>query len=314
MKIIFDEKNEKKLEQIFLHKKGRYPSVTDIRFINRNLIIVAHRYAYKLYLINIDIDKNSYKILDTYKTIDEKNKIHFCESFEIVYIPKGIEKEDIYQLYVIFFSNVLWIFDVNIKSYKFISKKIIILHNQNTYHGMKIYNNKLYLSPSNMLTSNKSNNILEIDLLNYTQKYLNIGDIKDNYRLKDILFINHNLILIIINYKTNIKLSKDNQITKGGFALFTFPNFILLDKIEFHHVHFDKIINDKNNNFYISGQDEFNGKIYKGTIDLVHQKIIILKDFIVDDFPHGLDIYEDLFAYTSYDTNSLTIEDLSKFT
>ncbi len=309
MKIIFNEENENKLEQIFLHNKGRIPSVTDVKFINHNLIIIAHRYAYKLYLISIDIDKNSYEILDTYKTIDEKKKIHFCESFEIIYN----QSKDMYQLYMIFFTNILWIFDVNIKDFKFISKKIITLNNNNTYHGMKIYNDKLYLSPSNIFTSNKLNNVLEINLNTYNQKYLNSGDIKDNYRLKDILFINSDYIFIIINYKTNIKLAKDNQITSGAFALFSFPNFKLVDKIEFNHVHFDKIVS-KNNYFYITGQDEICGKIYKGTIDLINKKIILLKNFIVDDFPHGLDIYNDLFAYTSYDTNSVTIEDLSKFT
>ncbi len=309
MKIILHEENEKKLEQIFLYNKGRYPSVTDVKFINSELIIVAHRYAYKLYLIKIDTHNDTYEILDTYLTIDEKKKVHFCESFEIIYNPS----KDMYQLYMIFFSNILWIFDVNIKDSKFISKKIIKFNNQNTYHGMKIYNDHLYLSPSNMLTSNKSNNILEIDLLNYHQTYLPLGDIKDNYRLKDILFINSDYILIIINYKTNIKLAKDNQITSGAFALFRFPQFTLLDKIEFHHVHFDKIISDKKNHFYITGQDKESGKIYKGNVDLVYQKIIVLKDFIVDDFPHGLDIHKDLFGYTSYDTNSVTIEYLEKY-
>lgn len=311
MKIIFDEINENKLEKIYLHNKGRYPSVTDIKFINRDLIVVGHRYAYKLYLIKINREKDSYEILDTYLTIDDKKKIHFCESFEIT---RDEEKENIYKLYLIFFSNVLWIFDINIINYKFISKKIITFkNNNNTYHGMKIYNNRLYLSPSNIYISNKLNNILEIDLLNYNQKYLLLGDIKDNYRLKDLLFINDNHILLIINYKTNVKLSKNNQITNGSFALFTFPQFTLLDKIDFNHIHFDKVICDKNNNFYVTTHDEFSGKIYKGTIDLTNKKIIFLKNFIVDDFPHGLDIYEDLFAYTSYGTNSLNIDYLENY-
>lgn len=309
MKIIFDEKNEKKIDQIYLHKKGRFPSVTDVKFINRNLIIVAHRYAYKLYLIKIDTHNDTYEVLDTYLTIDEKKKIHFCESFEILYN----QEEDVYKLYMIFFSNVLWIFDVNIVDYKFISNKLITLNNQNTYHGIKIYNNYLYLTPSNMLTHNKLNNVLQLDLEKYTEYYLPLGEIKDNYRLKDISFINNNYVLLVINYKTNIQLSKDNQITKGAFALFTFPQFILLNKIDFHHVHFDKIIMDKNNNFYITGQDETSGKIYKGSIDLINKKIILLNNFIVDDFPHGLDIYQDLFAYTSYGTDSVHIESLEKY-
>ncbi len=309
MKIIFNEKNDKNMAPIYLYDKGRIPSVTDIKFINRNLIIVAHRYAYKLYLISIDNEKDTYQILDTYSTIDKNKKVHFCESFEIIYN----QSKDLYQLCMIFFSNLLWIFDVNIKNYKFIFKKSILLNNQNTYHGIKIYNHHLYLSPSNTYTSNKSNNVLEINLVNYHQKYLPLGSIQDNYRLKDICFINDNMILLLIIYKTNIGTVVKNQITNGAFGLFSFPEFKLVDKIEFNHIHFDRVISDKNNNFYVTTQDENSGKIYKGAVDLLNKKIILLNHYIVDDFPHGLDIYEDLFAYTSYDTNSVNIEYLEKY-
>ncbi len=308
MKIKFVEINDKNLQKIYLKDKSRFPSVTDIKFINRELIIVAHRFAYKLYLIKINFESESYQILDTYLTMDDKKNVHFCESFEIKY--DEISKN--YKLYMIFFSNYLWIFDINMNDYKFISKKIIKLNNQNTYHGIKIYNNHLYLTPSNMLTNNKSNNILEMNLKKYNETYMSIGDIKDNYRLKDISFINNDYVLLVINYKTNIKLATKNQITNGAFALFTFPSLQLLDKIEFNHVHFDKSI-IYNNFFYITTQDEESGKIYKGTIDLIHNKIIMLNKIVVDDFPHGLDIYQDLFAYTSYGTDSVNIESFKKY-
>ncbi len=309
MKIKFDEKNHKNLNKIYLKDKSRLPSVTDVKFINRELIVVGHRYAYKLYLIKINVTSENYEILDTYLTIDDKKNAHFCESFEIKY--DEISKN--YKLYLIFFTNYLWIFDINMNTYKFISKKLIKLNNGNTYHGMKIYNNHLYLTPSNMYISNHlKDNILKINLENNSETYMNIGDIQNNYRLKDILFINENYVLCIINYKTVTKLSMKNHISNGSFALFTFPSLQLIDKIDFHHVHFDKMVKD-NDYFYITGQDEESGKIYKGTIDLDNKKIIVLEKCIVDDFPHGLDIYEDLFSYTSYGTDSVHIELLEKY-
>ena len=315
MKIIFNEKNNQKLDKIYLKDKSRLPSVTDVRFINRELIVIAHRYACKLYLIKIDFENEFYEILDTYLTIDENKKVHFCESFEIKY--NEISKN--YELYLIFFSNYIWIFDINMSNYKFISKKLIKLNNGNRYHGIKIYNNDLYLTPSNMLTYNKLNNVLKLNLENYNddplllvEDYLSLGDIKDNYRLKDISFVNNDYVLLIINYKTNIKLATKNQVTKGAFVLFTFPLFQLLDKIEFNHIHFDKSI-IYNNFFFVTGQDEESGKIYKGTFDLNHKKIILLETFIVDDFPHGLDTYQDLFAYTSYGSDSVNIDFLEKY-
>lgn len=305
MKIIFEEKNNTNLDRIYLKDKSRIPSVTDVKFINRDIIIVAHRYAYKLYLIKIDFENEIYEILDTYLTIDDHKKIHFCESFKIKYN----ETSKNYELYLIFFSNYLWIFDIDLINNKFISKK---LNNRNTYHGMKIYNNYLYLTPSNMLINNKLNNVLQLDLEKYNITYMPLGSIKDNYRIKDICFINNNYVLLIINYKTATKLSTKNHISNGTFALFTFLSLQLLDKIEFKHVHFDKSI-IHNNFFYITGQDEQNGKIYKGTIDLNNKKIIMLNNIIIDDFPHGLDIYQDLFSYTSYGTDSVHIEPLEKY-
>ena len=55
------------------------------------------------------------------------------------------------------------------------------------------------------------------------------------------------------------------------------------------------------------------GKIFKNMIDLINKKIILLETFIVDDFPHGLDIYQNLFSYTSYGTYSVNIEPLEKY-
>lgn len=308
MKIIFEEKNSTNIKPIYLKDKSRLPSVTDLKFINCDIIIVAHRYAYKLYLMKIDFENEFYEILDIYITIDENKKVHFCESFEIKY-DESTKK---YILYMIFFSNYLWIFDIDLINNKFISKKLINLNNGNTYHGIKIYNNHLYLTPSNMLTNNKSNNMLQLDLENHNITYMHLGDIKDNYRIKDICFINNNYVLLIIIYKTYIGMSVKNQIFNGAFGLFTFPSFQLVDKIEFNHIHFDRAIYN-NKFFYVTGQDEESGKIYKGTIDLTNKKIILLENFIVDDFPHGLDIYEDLFAYTSYGTDSVIIEPLEKY-
>lgn len=171
MKIIFEEKNSQKLDKIYLKDKSRLPSVTDVKFINSNLIIVAHRYSYKLYLIKINFENKFYEILDTFLTIDEDKKIHFCESFEI----KHNQITCNYELYLIFFSNYVWIFDIDLINNKFISKKLIKLNNGNTYHGIKIYNNYLYLTPSNMLTHNKLNNVLQLDLEKYTEYYLPLG-------------------------------------------------------------------------------------------------------------------------------------------
>jgi hypothetical protein len=304
MIISFEEKNDQNIKPIYLKNKSRLPSVTDIKFINKDLIIVAHRYAYKLYLIKINNNSDAYEILDTFLTKEkDKNKIHFCESFEI--------KDQ--KIYLIFFSNLLWIIDIDLFHYKFIFDKSIDLKNKNTYHGIKIYHDAIYLTPSNMMMNGFQENLLKIDLYNHTDiSYLPIGDIKKNYRIKDICFINDNLVLCVIIYKTNIPLAVKNQIFNGAFMLFTFPDFILLDKMEYHCVHFDRITSYQSY-FYITGQNEKCGIIYQGSVDINNKKIVMLRDFEVFDFPHGIDICENLFSYTSYGNNCVVIEDIEKF-
>jgi hypothetical protein len=85
-----------------------------------------------------------------------------------------------------------------------------------------------------------------------------------------------------------------------------------LDKIEYHCIHFDRIIGSSNL-FYITGQNEMNGIIYKGLIDIDNKKINNIKEIVVKDFPHGLDMYENLFSYTSYGDDCVVIEDINKF-
>lgn len=300
MIITFPEKNTLQIEPIYLGNKSRFPSVTDVKFINKNLIVVAHRFAYKLYLIEIDYDKNSYNIIDTFLTKD-KNIFHLCESFEI--------KDN--KIYLIFFSNVLWIIDII--NNKFILNKKLFLKNNNKYHGIKIYNDSIYLTPSNMFINNSfQDNILKINLDNHNISYLPLGEIKNNYRIKDIVFLNNNYVILLILYKTNVPLKIKNQSISGFIGLYSYPSFTLLHKIDYHHIHFDRIIY-YNDSFYVTGQNIVSGIIYKGTIDFLNNKILDIKEINVLDFPHGVDIYENLFAYTSYGNDSLIIDDLHNF-
>ncbi len=300
MIIPFSENNHLHIQPIYLGNISRFPSVTDIKFLNKNLIVVAHRFACKLYLMEINYEKNTYTIIDTFITKDV-NGYHCCESFEI--------KNN--KLYLIFFSNVLWIFDIFHN--KFILHKKLFLKNNNTYHGIKIYNDFLYLTPSNMLINNSfQDNILKINIHSHSIEMLPLGNIENNYRIKDIAFINDNYIILIILYKTNIALKIKNQFIHGMIALFSYPTLQLLDKIDYKQIHFDRIIY-RNNYFYITGQNETSGIIYKGCVDINNQKILNIKEINVFDFPHGLDIYDGLFAYTSYGNESLIIDNLENF-
>jgi hypothetical protein len=281
---------------IYLGSQKRHPSVTDIKFINNELIVVAHRYASKVYLI--EIVNNKHRIIDTIIT-EYENTLHLTESFQL-YNNK---------IYLICYSEYLFIIDIINNNKLKILTRIKLNNDKTPYHGIKINKGYLYLSPSNEITNNK-NNVVKFNLKTNTFEFMNRGDILDSYRMKDIIFMNDNLIVSPIVYKVKDSMYNKNFITNASICLFTFPQFKLLDKIEFTNIHFDLGIN-YNNHFLITAQDKDGGFIYIGKVN--NNKLENITKKPIKPFPHSLDIYNDKLAYVSYGTSSVHFHKLTDF-
>jgi hypothetical protein len=303
-------------DTIYYKTDHRFPTMTDVNIISDELIIAIHRVGRKVYLIKLNENEHTptYEILDTlllnYQTemLTRKNN----------------------RLYIITFGKQLIIVDIidNVKL-KFI-KQINLSNNNNSYHGLEIYRNNLYIVPS--IVKNEPLHIIKVSLNNNEYKINKIITpylIKNTgkYRIKDISFINDNKILLIIMINNGKTLMKDNGHCDNGFiGLYNYninqddpskSNSELLDKYDFGESHLDSlIINKLNNNniFYITVQENEGGFIYKGSINVDQNKIENITKIKCDGFPHGIDINNDynLIGFTSYATSSVYISKLDE--
>jgi hypothetical protein len=284
--------------------------MTDVNIVSDNLIVAIHRYAGKIYLIEIDNQLQNYNIIDTLNIVYGNNKI------ETEMLSR---KEN--HLYIITFTEYLVMVDIidNTKL-KFI-KTIKINTSGNKYHGIDIYDNNLYIVPA--VVANNSTHILKIKINNiennieHNIEKIITNEFRDNtgkYRIKDISFFENGKMIILIminNGKTNMTIN--NHVDNGFIGLYD-NNFNQLDVYLLNEVHLDSVATF-GNDFYVPVVEKEGSFLYKYSID--NNKINKnIKKYKIDDFPHGIDIYKSknktILGYTSYQTSSIYLIDLDK--
>jgi hypothetical protein len=266
------------------------------------MIVIAHRYASKVYLIEI-VNNTTYKIIDSIIT-KFNNITHLTESFQIHNTPTNKKV-----IYLISYTEYLIIIDIENDNKLKIMEVIKMNDTKTPYHGIKINKDYLYLTPSNKINNN-NDNIIKFNLINKKYEKMPLGDITHNYRMKDIIFITDEIVIIPIVYKQNNTMINKNFNSDCSICLFSFPNLKLLDKIDFTNLHFD-LGTSYENYFFITAHDEDGGNIYIGKI--INNKIVMMDKKAVAGFPHSIDIYNNKIAYVSYSTSKAYIHYLSEF-
>jgi len=285
---------------LYYKTKSRTHTLTDINIVSKELIVVIHRFAGKVYLIKLEYDDNG-KI----------NKYHLLDSLKIKYGGSQYQTEMLTRkdnrLYIITYTSYLVIVDIvdNI-NLKFIEE--INLVPGSCYHGLEINNNNLYIVPA---IAEGPIHIIRMSLnpenINYQFEKIVTPEFKmnnGNYRIKDITFLsNGNIILPIIIKNEKSGMLNYNHSDDGFLGLYDM-NFELLDKLPLKDIQMDSIIADKKDNFYLTIQEKEGAFIYKGNIN--NNMIGNIKKIKVDEFPHGIDINEEcnMLGYTSYATSS----------
>jgi hypothetical protein len=259
--------------------------MTDLVFINDNLLVCADLSDKLLYLVEFNYRLQQSKILDT---------------LQLIHHPDLIEKQD-NTIYIVNLNAYLTVCEI--KNNRLVLKKDILIKPGYQYHGLcihPIYTNELFLASTR-----------EFKLL--TQFNLEKGFIKDHVIpkleavfLKDILFISPNRALILgsdggpstqkITYSSYINLYefRDNA-------------FIFLDGLTYNNCHIDSIAY-ANNRYFVTAQLESDGVIITGLIE--DDKLHPTNHKPTADFPHGISISDSkiYLGYTCYSTKSVNIE------
>jgi hypothetical protein len=270
---------------------SRITSMTDVKWMSETRIIAAHRYAGKLYII--DISGGRYKIITTY-THTYKNKLYTTEMFDI-------DKER-KKIYLICFTEMFFIFDI-LPTDTIVCVKSVQLNTANIpYHGIRLHMNHLFITPSY-----KNYGIEAIKKYNIHNNCITDINLPDkNIRIKHISILPDNTILLLICYKTDTVMSMLTHYSSGCIRLYS-PDFrTILDTYDLPSIHLDSIVS-QDYVFYATCRDLTRGFLLKGCI--CNQKIMEETRFACEDFPHGIDIFGSKIAYTSYTTSGVHIID-----
>lgn len=283
--IIINEPFTPFARKLYQGDRSRYPSMTDVKFLSKDYIVAAHRYGCKVYIICLQ-DGTSYQIVDS-MTLMYNGSPYQTESFTLLNNT----------IYMISFSNVLTVIDI-LPGYRLKQRKSVKLVSKDIpFHGIASRNNLLYVTPSRRQIGTE--HIVTYDSV--LEKVTPIATLGDTMRVKGLSFLPNDLIVVIINYKTDTAMIQQGHSFDGAVHLYTL-DFELLDAIEVPHTHFDCVVS-KGPVFYATGADLDGGYIYKGCV--AGQKFSVLDAYCVHDFPHGIDLRDTTIAYTSYTTSGI---------
>lgn len=295
---------------IYLGDRQRYPSVTDVLLLRRPgtkplLFAVAHRYAAKIYLTEVDVDQRE-RHLFVIKT-QHDGMVHYVESMEF--------DEERKKIYVICYSEYLltYRFVEEGEGPRLLFERAVRLGSHIRYHGMKLHQDCLYLTPSMSDIDGQPTEILKCDLETGREERLTSPDILPNYRVKDIIFVGTDRVILVINYKIQKKMTQRGAVFHGFLGLYRWPELQQLDKVEYSHVHFDRGVLDRSGPgpsiFYITGGDRKGGYLWRGHVE--GAEIQMMEKIQVADFPHGIRVEsmeggaKKMLLYTSYGTDSM---------
>lgn len=288
MDIIINEPLNQFTSKIYQGSRWRYPSMTDVKFIDDDYMIAAHRYACKIYVLKLQ--KDTFTVVDTLVMTYNGNPYQ-TESFVIMNNT----------IYMISFSNVMTIIDI-LPDYTLQQRSSIILdENHIPFHGIAMKNNIVYVTPSKKTIGTEY--IFSYDTSN--SEIRKIATLGENIRVKHMTFLDNDLIVAVVNYKTNTSMIEEGHMFNGSIRLYTIE-YELIASVEVPLTHFDAIV-CINNVFYATGADLEGGYIFKGLVE--GGKITSLTKYQVNDFPHGIDIKNNKIAYTSYSTSGIHIID-----
>ena len=297
MELIIEEPHNKFVLQIYLGKRFRYPSVTDVVFVSSDRIVVAHRYACKLYYIQFsDPCYSHHRIVDEL-VLHVNGKQHQTEMMDI----SGNT------IYLISYSEYLTIIDI-VADTLCVRKTVLLNQTQSPYHGIQVYMNYVYITPSNKAAGDDRIIVWNTEHDNIAHK-LTSPDIGPNIRIKDIAFLSDTRIILLGNYKTINAMTNKGHTFNGFIGLYT-HEFRELDIVPYSTTHFDSVTS-KDGVFYATGSDLEGGYIYVGST--VDDKLSAIVKHPVQDFPHGITVYNDKLAYTSYATSAVYITDVASY-
>jgi hypothetical protein len=273
---------------------GRYDTISDCAFLDDTHLVCVDRQMARMYLLEFNLDTNDYTVLNEKEVLLNGTPHHF----ELIYINNNT-------VYSVDYTNRVAIVDIS--NMKFDKVRWIELQEREAYHGITgITSNTLYVT--NMM----SNIIREYDLETTKSKAIIC---QGGVRMKAISFIDEDTVLV---------LSSDSGPKNGIYGMKNQYNTPYNSHILVYNRHSGKLYDTyvlektqidacvvQNEYCYVTCTDACgNGYILRCKITPEYRLTEPMR-YDTDGFPHGIDIHNGLFSYTSYSESSVHIKKLS---
>jgi hypothetical protein len=283
-------------QTLYFGQRTRFPSATDVDFVSETRIVAAHRYGCKLYVIDFNMDEKSFSIVHTHMLTHNGSKMQ-TEMIKVV----GNK------VYVICYSDLIFEFEL-VSDGTLVKQRSKVLNDTKTpYHGIEFFESHLYLTPSNK--SHGDDRIVKLNPVTFKHEHLK--SLGSKFRYKDIGFLENRFRVIPANYKNSVGMTTPGSSFNGIVYVYN-ERFERTDARYIELAHFDAITT-RGNEFFVTVSDRQGGAILHGTVG-DSGTIDTLRRIPVEDFPHGINIFGSLIAYTSYETSALYIHKLFEFT
>lgn len=271
--------------------QSRVATVTDV-VAHKDMLIVAHRAAAKLYLM--EKKDNTYDIIDTLQLKINGSYYH----------PDlmGINDNLIYMTSYFYDCCIVAIVDK-----KLIYKTKFKIYNGNYFHGIYVTDKKIYFGsqePQNGHTFLTVHNI-------HNKNKLKIHT-TNKHRVKAIAEYQNKLFLFGCDNGNSINPNRKNCDSWIDLCKIEGKKTKLLDSIKFNLTQLDGATIWKDYFFVTvhSGIDKC-GYIIVGKIE--NKSLKIIKQVKCHDFPHGIIVHNHKLIYTSYGRSSINIHSLDEF-
>jgi hypothetical protein len=289
MNIIIEEPLTKFAKSLYQGLHTRYASMTDVKWISKSKLIAAHRYAGKLYCI--ERSDTDYKILSQY-THKYRGELYQTEAIEL-----NKEKN---KIFLISFTPLLFILDIRTDNSIVCTKTIELNNTGIPYHGVRLFENNLYVTPSHTPVGFETIKKIDLDTLRITD----ISSLGNTVKVKHIAFLPNKTILVLIQYKSTTSLYNPNHISTGCLRLYDEGFTRVFHTLEIPLSQVDGMTID-DSTFYVTCRDLDHGYILQGHV--LNNIIYMDKKIPCEDFPHGIDCLGNTLAYTSYSTSGIHI-------
>jgi hypothetical protein len=273
----------------YLGKQKRVATVTDVKFVDDTLLIVAHRAAARLYLLE--------KTDNVYNQVDSIILRKGSKFFH----PDLITVKN-YKVYMTDYTNILTIVDIDKPEKKL--ERIQLKNIGKCYHGCSHDDTYIYLGGVNVgkpyitLLHTETEQIIHIPFPIKT-------------RIKS-------LEKITINEKDHLILGiDDGKPTKRTSSVVLCElnidnrSVTIVDRLDLPSSQIDAAAQNRGSFYFCVHIENDKGYIYKYHIE--DMKLKFDKRVEVSDFPHGLDTIDDVVVYSSYTTSSIKFLDITDF-